>query len=133
MLSIGDFARLAGVSVRMLRHYDALGLLRPAHVDPASGYRSYSAAQLDRANRLVALKDLGFSLEDCGRLLGDDVPVEQLRGMLRLRRAELAAQIDADRGRLEQVEHRLRMIEKENTMSLFVDDAASTEQALPAV
>ena len=133
MLSIGDFARLAGVSVRMLRHYDALGLLRPARVDPASGYRSYSAAQLDRANRLVALKDLGFSLEDCGRLLGDEVPVEQLRGMLRLRRAELAAQIDADRGRLEQVEHRLRMIEKENAMSPSVALDPYTEQALPAV
>ena len=133
MLSIGDFARLAGVSVRMLRHYDALGLLRPARVDPASGYRSYSAAQLDRANRLVALKDLGFTLEDCGRMLGDDVPVEQLRGMLRLRRAELAAQIDADRGRLEQVEHRLRMIEKENAMSPSVALDPYTEQALPAV
>jgi DNA-binding transcriptional MerR regulator/effector-binding domain-containing protein len=133
MLSIGDFARLAGVSVRMLRHYDALGLLRPARVDPASGYRSYSATQLDRANRLVALKDLGFTLEDCGRLLGDDVPAEQLRGMLRLRRAELAAQIDADRARLEQVEHRLRMIEKENAMSPSVALDSYTEQALPAV
>src|SRR6476660_3103900 len=58
MLSIGDFARLAGVSVRMLRHYDALGLLRPARVDPDSGYRTYTTAQLDRSNRLVALKDL---------------------------------------------------------------------------
>jgi DNA-binding transcriptional MerR regulator/effector-binding domain-containing protein len=133
MLSIGDFARLAGVSVRMLRHYDALGLLRPARVDPASGYRSYRAAQLDRANRLVALKDLGFTLEDCGRLLGDDVPVEQLRGMLRLRRAELAAQIDADRARLEQVERRLRMIEKEHAMSTSLTLDAYSEQALPAL
>lgn len=133
MLSIGDFARLAGVSVRMLRHYDALGLLRPARVDPASGYRSYATGQLDVANRLVALKDLGFSLEDCGRLLGDDVPVEQLRGMLRLRRAELAEQIEADRGRLEQVERRLRMIEKEHTMSPSVTLDAYSEQALPAL
>mgnify|MGYP000645616903 CR=1 FL=1 len=133
MLSIGDFARLAGVSVRMLRHYDALGLLRPVRVDPSSGYRSYTTAQLDRVNRLVALKDLGFSLEDCGRLLGDDVPVEQLRGMLRLRRAELAEQIEADRARLEQVEHRLRMIEKEHTMTSSVVLDPYTEQTLPAV
>lgn len=133
MLSIGDFARLAGVSVRMLRHYDALGLLRPARVDPTSGYRSYTTVQLDRVNRLVALKDLGFSLEDCGRLLGDDVPVEQLRGMLRLRRAEIATQIEADRLRLEQVEQRLRMIEKEHTMSPSVVLDAYTEQALPAL
>jgi DNA-binding transcriptional MerR regulator/effector-binding domain-containing protein len=133
MLSIGDFARLAGVSVRMLRHYDALGLLRPARVDPDTGYRSYTTAQLARVNRLVALKDLGFSLEDCGRLLGDDVPVEQLRGMLRLRRAELAAQIEADRSRLEQVEHRLRMIEKEHTMSSSVVLDPYTERDLPAL
>ncbi|MER7072108.1 MerR family transcriptional regulator [Terrabacter sp. NPDC000476] len=133
MLSIGDFARLAGVSVRMLRHYDALGLLRPARVDPSSGYRSYATAQLDRANRLVALKDLGFTLEDCGRLLEDDVPVEQLRGMLRLRRAELAEQIEADSARLEQVERRLRMIEKEHTMTPSVTLDAFREQPLPAV
>jgi DNA-binding transcriptional MerR regulator len=68
MVGIGGFARLAGVSVRMLRHYDALGLLRPARVDPHSGYRSYTTGQLDRVNRLVALKDLGFSLEDGGRV-----------------------------------------------------------------
>ena len=133
MLSIGDFARLAGVSVRMLRHYDALGLLRPARVDPVSGYRFYSAEQLDRANRLVALKDLGFTLEECGRLLADDVPAEQLRGMLRLRRAELGRQIEADRARLEQVERRLRMIEKEHTMSPSVTLDAFREQPLPAV
>ena len=59
MVSIGEFARLVGVSVRMLRHYDRLGLLEPARVDEYTGYRSYSTAQLDRANRLVALKDAG--------------------------------------------------------------------------
>ena len=59
MFSIGDFARHGRVSVRMLRHYDALGLLRPAHVDPVTGYRSYRAAQLSRLNRIVALKELG--------------------------------------------------------------------------
>ena len=71
MLSIGEFARLAGVSVRMLRHYDQLGLLRPERVDPHSGYRRYAAAQLERANQLVALKDLGFTLEQVGVLLDD--------------------------------------------------------------
>ncbi|MFI6794664.1 MerR family DNA-binding transcriptional regulator [Streptosporangium canum] len=48
MFSIGDFAQLGLVSVRMLRHYDALGLLQPARVDPASGYRFYQASQLSR-------------------------------------------------------------------------------------
>ena len=60
MLSIGDFARLAGVSVRMLRHYDRLGLVPAAHVDPSSGYRYYEPGQLPRIHALLALKDLGF-------------------------------------------------------------------------
>ena len=77
MLSIGEFARVAGVSARMLRHYDHLGLLRPQHVDPYSGYRLYSTVQLDRANQLVALKDLGFTLEQVGQLLdGEATPFD---------------------------------------------------------
>jgi DNA-binding transcriptional MerR regulator len=62
MLSIGEFARLGGVSVRTLRHYDEIGLLHPATVDPETGYRGYSADQLGRLNRIVALKELGLSL-----------------------------------------------------------------------
>jgi len=86
---ISDFARLGQVSVRMLRHYDALGLLVPDHVEPASGYRSYSPEQLHLLNRLVALKDLGFTLDQVRSLLADPVVADELRGMLRLRRAEL--------------------------------------------
>ena len=69
MFTIGDFARHGRVSVRMLRHYDATGLLRPARVDPASGYRFYEAGQLARLNRIIALKDLGFTLEQVRTML----------------------------------------------------------------
>jgi hypothetical protein len=62
MFTIGEFARHGRVSVRMLRHYDAIGLLRPACVDPGSGYRFYQASQLAELNRVIALKDLGFTL-----------------------------------------------------------------------
>ncbi|MFE3447490.1 MerR family transcriptional regulator [Nonomuraea sp. NPDC059194] len=117
MFSIGDFARLGLVSVRMLRHYDAIGLLRPAHVDPVTGYRSYQAGQLARLNRVVALKDLGFTLDQVGAILDDKVSAEELHGMVRLRRAQLAAQISADLSRLRGVEARLRTIEKEGFMS----------------
>lgn len=116
MFSIGDFARHGQVSVRMLRHYDAVGLLRPARVDPATGYRFYTAAQLARLNRVVALKELGFSLEQVGRMLEPGPDVAELRGMLALRRAELEQRIDADRARLTEVEARLRIIEKEGVM-----------------
>jgi DNA-binding transcriptional MerR regulator len=116
MFSIGDFARHGRVSVRMLRHYDAIRLLRPAHVDQATGYRSYDAAQLSRLNRIVALKDLGFTLQQVQSILDEKVGIEELRGMLRLRRAELQSQIATDSARLAQVEARLRIIEREGAM-----------------
>ena len=86
MFNIGEFARLGGVSVRALRHYDEIGLLRPAKVDPLTGYRGYSAAQLGQLNRIMALKELGLSLVQARRLLGG-VTLEELQGMLILRRA----------------------------------------------
>jgi DNA-binding transcriptional MerR regulator len=116
MFSIGDFARHGRVSVRMLRHYDAIGLLRPAAVDRATGYRSYEAQQLARLNRIVALKDLGFTLQQVQTILDDKVSVEELRGMLRLRQAELQTQIASDGDRLAQVEARLQVIEREGAM-----------------
>jgi DNA-binding transcriptional MerR regulator len=116
MFTIGDFASYGRVSVRMLRHYDAIGLLPPAHVDPATGYRSYDANQLARLNRIVALKDLGFTLEQVQSILDDKVGAEELRGMLRLRQAELQTQITADSDRLRQVEARLHLIEQEGAM-----------------
>ena len=130
MLTIGDFARLVGVSVRMLRHYDQLGLLVPARVDAFTGYRYYRTDQLDRANRLVALKDLGFRLEDVAPLLAESVPPDQLQEMLRARRAELLGQVAADRQRIRQIEARLRTIEKENTMS---STSTYAVQSLPAL
>ncbi|TDV41362.1 MerR family transcriptional regulator [Actinophytocola oryzae] len=116
MFTIGDFARHGRVTVRMLRHYDGIGLLRPARVDPHSGYRGYDAAQLSRLNRIVALKDLGFTLDQVAAIIDDKVGIDELRGMLRLRRAELETQLTVDRARLAAVEARLRTIETEGAM-----------------
>ncbi|MFC4942513.1 MerR family transcriptional regulator [Pseudonocardia sp. GCM10023141] len=116
MFTIGDFAALGRVSVRMLRHYDAIGLLRPAHVDPATSYRYYRAEQLDALNRIVALKELGFGLQQVGEILHERVSGAQLRGMLRLRRAELEAVLAETGARLAAVEARLRTIESETTV-----------------
>jgi DNA-binding transcriptional MerR regulator len=119
MFAIGDFARHGRVSVRMLRHYDAIGLLRPAHVDPATGYRSYAAGQLARLNRIVALKDLGFTLEQVRTMLDEQVSVEQVRGMLTLRRAELETALAESAQQLAQVEARLRTIEDEGRVPAY--------------
>ncbi|MFD6422416.1 MerR family transcriptional regulator [Streptomyces sp. NPDC060198] len=116
MFTIGDFARYGRVSPRMLRHYDAIGLLRPDRTDPATGYRFYGAAQLARLNRVIALKELGFTLQEVGSILDDEITAQELRGMLRLRQAELEAAMAAAAARLNQVEARLRTIESEGRM-----------------
>jgi DNA-binding transcriptional MerR regulator len=72
MFRIGEFARFTKVSVKMLRHYDEIGLLPPARVDAATGYRYYRAAQLPRLNRILLLRELGFGLDDIGRLVEAD-------------------------------------------------------------
>jgi DNA-binding transcriptional MerR regulator len=115
MFSIGDFARFAGVSVRTVRYYDEVGLLPPVAVDPGSGYRSYTADQLARLHRIIALKDLGLSLRQIRPLL-DDLDAAELRGMLQLKRAELEDRLAEERERLTRVERRLLAIEKESEL-----------------
>jgi DNA-binding transcriptional MerR regulator len=112
LFAIGDFARHGRVSVRMLRHYDAIGLLRPAYVDPVTGYRSYEAGQFVDLNRIVALKDLGFSLEQVRTLIADEISPAELRALLTMRRAELESTVAESFARLAQVESRLRGIEE---------------------
>jgi DNA-binding transcriptional MerR regulator len=113
MFKIGDFARIAQVTVKALRYYDELGLLRPAHVDACSGYRYYAAGQLPRLNRILALKDMGFSLDAIARLLDDALPVARLRSMLAQKEAELAERVAEDQARLVRVSARLSQIARE--------------------
>jgi DNA-binding transcriptional MerR regulator/effector-binding domain-containing protein len=115
MFSIGEFARLGGVSVRTLRHYDEIGLLPPTTVDPDTGYRGYLAPQLAQLNRIMALKELGLSLTQARRLL-DGITVEELGGMLILRRAQLEHELDQHKNQLLGVEARLRSIAREGAM-----------------
>jgi len=128
MFSIGEFARLGAVSIRTLRHYDEIGLLRPAKVDPQTGYRCYLASQLGQLNRIVALKELGLSLAQAKQLLAGITP-EELRGMLVLRRAELEQELAARENQLLEVEARLGFIAKEGTMP--ADDI--TVKKIPAL
>ncbi|MFD0559551.1 DNA-binding transcriptional MerR regulator [Stackebrandtia endophytica] len=116
MFAIGDFARLGRVSVRMLRHYDALGLLQPARVDPATGYRFYEARQLSRLNRIVALKELGFNLKQVHRMIDEDVSLSHLLDLFRTRHAELETELAESRARLINVEARMAAIDREGRM-----------------
>ena len=113
MFKIGDFSQLGQVSIRTLRLYDELGLLRPAQIDRFTSYRFYTIDQLPRLNRILALKDLGLSLEQIGDLLRRDLPVDQLRGMLMLKQSEIEQQMQGIQQQMRRVEARLKQIEQE--------------------
>ena len=117
VFKIGEFSKLSQVTVKTLRYYDQIGLLQPAEVDRFTGYRHYSASQLRRLHRILALKDLGLSLEQIGQLLEDDLSPDQIRGILRLKQVEIQAQVAEEQARLARVEQRIRQIEQEETMS----------------
>lgn len=114
MFKIRGFSQLGQVSVKTLRFYDQLGLLKPAHVDPESGYRYYNAQQLIRLNRILVFKELGFTLEQIVNLLDENISPEQIRGMFRLKQAEVQMLIEAEQDRLGRIEAHLRQIEREH-------------------
>jgi DNA-binding transcriptional MerR regulator len=118
MLNVGEFARLGRVSARMLRHYDEIGLLRPDRVDETNGYRLYSVRQLARLHRIVALRDMGFGLEQIAEVLSEDVSLDQLRGMLRLRQVQIEESLGEEQERLRRVQAHLRALEWSDTMEL---------------
>src|ERR1041384_8327488 len=107
MFKIGEFSKLVQVSVPTLRYYDQVGLLKPVKVDNLTGYRYYSASQLPRLHRILALKGLGFSLEQIGAVLDEGLTPEQIRGMLRLRHAQLSQHLAEMQGQLVDVGMRL--------------------------
>lgn len=119
MIKIGDFARLCQLSVATLRHYDEVGLLKPLTVDQFTGYRYYSVGQLPRLNRILALKDLGLSLEQIEKVLTNELTLSQLQGMLMLKKAEVAQRVAEEQARLDRLEVRLKQIEQENFMPQY--------------
>jgi DNA-binding transcriptional MerR regulator len=109
---IGVVARFAQVSVRTLRHYDELGLLVPAQIDDATGYRWYGPEEIAHLHRILVLRDLGVSLNEIRILLDEEhVTSDELRGILFLRRAEARERIDDEQRRLARVEARIRLLE----------------------
>lgn len=118
MFRIGDFSRIARVSARLLRFYDQIGLFTPAHADPDTGYRSYTAAQLADLNRITVLKELGFSLEQIGAILQRGMGAAELRSMLLLRRQDAEAKLAQEAQRLRHIETRIEQIEADGRLSL---------------
>jgi DNA-binding transcriptional MerR regulator len=108
MFAIGEFARFTRVSVKMLRHYHDIGLLPAARVDPVTGYRYYTAAQLPRLNRILTLRELGFRLDDIAAMLAAR-PESDARAYER-REAELRDLLARTSAQIEDLRARRRML-----------------------
>ena len=89
MLKIGDFSKLSRISIRMLRHYDEIGILHPECVDDLTGYRYYRESQLPLAGKIQALKSLGFGLAMIKEILGKYEDVSEMERFLLEKRKEL--------------------------------------------
>ena len=131
LLTIGRFARLAGLSVGALRHYDELDLLRPARVDRATGYRLYRPDQLETARTIVRLRDLEVPLDTIRQLLATDDP-SAWRPLLRDHRDR----VEARTYRMQRVLHQLNQMTMEGsetmTTTLPTELDPATERALAA-
>jgi DNA-binding transcriptional MerR regulator len=119
MFTVGEFSRLAQVSKRLLRYYDEIGLLKPVHTDPLTGYRYYKAEQLPNLNRILALKELGLSLDQIQRVLRDNISMDEMQGMLLLKKAEVEQQLASELQRIRNIESRLMFIRNSETDKLL--------------
>jgi DNA-binding transcriptional MerR regulator len=117
MFRIGEFSRIARVSARLLRFYDEIGLLTPAHADPQTGYRYYTVTQLSQLNRILVLKELGFDLNQVRDILKSNVGSDELRRMLLLRRNDVERSLTAESQRLHAIETRIAQLESEGAMT----------------
>lgn len=120
MLKIGDFSKLSRVSIRMLRHYDDIGLLRPAEIDAFTGYRYYREEQLFIMGRITALKDMGFALADIVRILEAYDDKEKLDAFLLARQEELVDLSKQTEYRLMLLDTARKRLRKEQNMSFNV-------------
>ena len=139
MLKIGEFSKLSRISVRMLRHYDEIGLLMPEEIDPFTGYRYYSEAQLFTAGRINALKDMGFRLCDAAELLKCWEDRETLERRLLAQREAALLQAEEAARRLRLLDTALERLRKDEPMKYDVTvktiperQVASVRQIIPS-
>lgn len=113
MFKIGDFARINRVTVKTLRYYDNLGLLQPEKIDHNTGYRYYSADQMPRLNKILSLKDAGFSLDEISVILNKNMDSEQIQILLELKRSEVFNRLKDEQARLTRIETLIKMCKQE--------------------
>lgn len=120
MIKIGTFAAMAQVSIKCLHHYDNLGLLRPIEVDRVTGYRFYAAEQLPRLHRILALKELGFSLDEIKDLMDAALSNRQMRDLLETQQSEVERHLREEQERLVRLKAHLKIMDDAEAMSYDV-------------
>src|SRR5712692_5387252 len=116
MFLTGEFSKISRVSKRLLHYYDEIGLLKPAHIDPHTGYRYYSAQQLPHLNRILALKELGLTLDQIARLLEGSISTDEIRGMLIMKKAQIEQTVREELMRFRYIESRIEQIDREGEL-----------------
>lgn len=120
MLKIGNFSRIAGVSVRLLHYYEEIGLFAPAHIDPVSGYRFYESQQVIQLNKILALKELGLTLQEIKLYVDEEISRDELKGMLKLKKSQVYQSLQDELLRLRRIEYHLEKLE-DNEMPSTAD------------
>jgi len=115
MLKIGDFSKLSRISIRMLRHYDEIGLLVPKSTDSFTGYRYYGEDQLPIAGQINSLKDMGFSLATIGEILKIYDDPQKLAEFLSVKQAEVEAEAKEIAHRLLLLKTAIKRLRKDGT------------------
>lgn len=140
MLKIGDFSKLSRISIRMLRHYDEIGLLIPETVDHFTGYRYYKEEQLPLAEKIQSFKSMGFSLSVIGEIIDKYPDIKDMEQFLVIRKKELQEEAKIIQERLTLLDSTIKSLKKkDNCMSYIVTlkilperHVASLRQAIPA-
>ncbi|WP_025115063.1 MerR family transcriptional regulator [Lysinibacillus fusiformis] len=129
MFKISVFSRLSKVSLKTLRYYDQIGLLKPRKVDHETGYRYYSADQLLEINRIFIYKELGFTLPQIIHLLHEDITFKDIQGMFKLKKNEIQRIIDMEHAKLARIEERMQLLESEGQMESVQEIRIKAEDA----
>jgi len=124
MLSIGEFSHAARLTVKALRYYHELGILQPAKIDDASGYRYYDYDSLQRAAAISSLKDLGFSLKEIQGIFRDCESDEELNRYI----VKKLTEVRKKRAELGALEQRLNVYHEQSQEHVEMKDIGNIEE-----
>lgn len=114
MFKIGDFSKLSRLSVKILRNYDEIGLFKPYYIDDANGYRYYSASQIPKLNRILAFKELGFSLKEIELLMEKELSLDEVLVFLTEKRKNVLQTIKAEQEKASRIEAYIKILKQED-------------------